>query len=519
MNFIPIEEIKKFINYKLICLFILTLSLFLISSSSIYAVWGESWPGATSKLGGINVHNNFPKPATPYTDRPHNENGVYTGPEWECVELAQRYYHKKLNYLRYLDEQKTIKYAAWPIVYPPDMFYQVKNGEIGKLFSDPDIKAYDNGVVSNPRPVIGDLIIFDKSTFLDPATKVTYNLPGHVAVVAEVNGSNIIVAEQNFNEKLKGLRPISINSLNSLSCEGCPPIKGWIRSPKNPNIPKLNKMILSQNRTMQVKIISYSSECAGDLKQLNLESNTDKTLVENYQNNIGKTVDLGTFAQGSEIAFAIDTRKSSCYKYRPSTHTDFAKVTELKTDHWKIEWEDQDSGGNGDFDDLVIEVFPAGISTSQYIVSDTQTEFLETDASGPHWKPAVVAQYSNWSIPFPDALRIWRSSAVTQDEAVYGTPIVTFKRLFDLTAPATGKLQILVDDEYIVYINDQVIGSYGDLDPHPRQFDLNGQTYNNITLKTGTNELVIKAIGGEDIPGGTPQNNPAWIAYRLEINL
>lgn len=495
---------------------------FLISSGTVFAYFGQEWQDATSLLSGIKVISNGSNPKNGLTYHPDTEKwtcnstntvkstskdvtgDIQTGCKWQCVELAQRYYYLTPNFDYHIGNS-----AMWDVDYAYQMFDRVDK----KSFASPynDLQSYENDRIKNPPlPVEGDLIIFSKKGEENGAA-------GHVAVVGKVKDGIFTIAEQNMDESGQGLRTLKINpnvkEAEIIIPERGTPVRGWIRSPKNPNIPKLNKMILSQNRTMQVKIISYSSECAGDLKQLNLESNTDKTLVENYQNNIGKTVDLGTFAQGSEIAFAIDTRKSSCYKYRPSTHTDFAKVTELKTDHWKIEWEDQDSGGNGDFDDLVIEILPTPPQQNEnYIVSDTRTQWNNNGS----WENAVESWvHPAWS-SLANATWIWKTYKVTQEEAVNGVT-VEFRHLFTLPDNMSGTITVYADNGVEVFLNNILVKKLLCFDAGSASMRQECTISYSLEGKSGQNELRFVVTSTPREQGSSPEINPAGLIFRAEF--
>ena len=109
---------------------------------------------------------------------PNQENGIYSGIKWQCVEFARRWLIRnrgltfgdvdvaadiwKLNTLTRLSDQSLVP-----------------------------LKTYVNG--SNTRPKRGDLLIYAKE----------YLGTGHAAVVLEVDQARgrVWVAEQNFNNK------------------------------------------------------------------------------------------------------------------------------------------------------------------------------------------------------------------------------------------------------------------------------------------------------------------------------
>jgi hypothetical protein len=101
---------------------------------------------------------------------------------------------------------------------------------------------------------------------------------------------------------------------------------------------------------------------------------------------------------------------------------------------------------------------------------------------------------------------VWRTQNVTPDEALNGTPWVTFTDSFQVDhAGSVSTLLITAADEYTVSVNGTQIGS--DLTS-----DIAVDRYQ-FTPVVGTNALTVTA---KTLPGsGTPYDNPAGVIYRL----
>ncbi len=145
------------------------------------------------------------------------------------------------------------------------------------------------------------------------------------------------------------------------------------------------------------------------------------------------------------------------------------------------------------------------------VVSDTQTEF---SLDGKSWSPA----FATWVHPswpkLEGATWIWRAAKVSKEEAVNGSPIVTFRRKFTALAGSTqATLQITADNAYEVSVNGKVIGANGVLDPaSSADQQWHGFDTYTVALQPGENELSVRAVNyhsplgqaadGESNPGG-----------------
>ncbi|MFI5001116.1 MAG: hypothetical protein ACHQK9_14660 [Reyranellales bacterium] len=151
------------------------------------------------------------------------------------------------------------------------------------------------------------------------------------------------------------------------------------------------------------------------------------------------------------------------------------------------------------------------------VVSDRQTEF---SLDGKSWSPAVAT----WVHPAWPALQgatwIWRVTKVSKEEAVNGSPVITFRRKFTArmdTAQAT--LKITADNAYQVSLNGRVIGSSGQLTAgstvdggHWNRFD----SYT-VPLQPGENVLVVRAVNYRSGAAADGASNPGGVVFSLAV--
>jgi hypothetical protein len=152
------------------------------------------------------------------------------------------------------------------------------------------------------------------------------------------------------------------------------------------------------------------------------------------------------------------------------------------------------------------------------IASDTKTEFL--GANG--WAPSSVVSFPVWA-DVPNANWIWSKTAVSQEEAVNGSGIVTFRRIFNVPVDAkalTASIQITADNAYELTFNGKLIGNSGSLDRSTVDPDYRFEkidTYN-VQLRRGENEILIRAVNYKypgDPAAASPSSNPAGVVFLL----
>jgi hypothetical protein len=166
------------------------------------------------------------------------------------------------------------------------------------------------------------------------------------------------------------------------------------------------------------------------------------------------------------------------------------------------------------------EFFPLGAVNEKnetvIVVSDRQTEF---SLDGKNWSPAVATWvHPSWPV-LKGATWIWRVARVSKDEAIHGSPVVTFRRKF---TPPAGRnhatLKITADNAYQVSLNGEVIGSSGELmatsgvdDGHWHMFDAYA-----VPLKPGENVLIVRAVNYRS-PGASGEGNPGGVVFSLAV--
>ena len=150
------------------------------------------------------------------------------------------------------------------------------------------------------------------------------------------------------------------------------------------------------------------------------------------------------------------------------------------------------------------------------LASDTQTEF---SLDGKSWKRAVPT----WTHPewptLQGATWIWTVERVSNEEAVHGSAIVTFRRKFRVPGKATSAiLRIGADNAYEASLNGKLLGASGALDPASggdqqwRMIDSYA-----VQLQPGENELVVRAINYHSPLGeeADSYSNPAGVIFTL----
>ena len=155
-------------------------------------------------------------------------------------------------------------------------------------------------------------------------------------------------------------------------------------------------------------------------------------------------------------------------------------------------------------------------STWPGVSSDAQTEY---SLDGKNWRPAVATWvYPGWPT-MKGATYVWTTYKVSKQEAVHGSPVVTFRRKFRVPAKVTtALLRIGADDAYEASLNGKVLGSSGKLDAAATT-DQQWSRIDSYTvqLRPGENELVVRAINyhwplGESADS---ESNPGGVIFAL----
>jgi len=168
---------------------------------------------------------------------------------------------------------------------------------------------------------------------------------------------------------------------------------------------------------------------------------------------------------------------------------------------------------------LLVLLFLPAIAQAQaqappLVASDTHTEF---SLDGKKWSPAIVAWiYPGWPT-MKDALWIWSSYKVSPEEALNGSPVITFRRTFTVKARGRATLQITADNGYEASFNGKLLGSNGPMDPKSGN-DQDWHTFDtyDVPLNPGPNTLTIRAVNYHS-PGATrdPEANPGGLVFKL----
>jgi hypothetical protein len=150
------------------------------------------------------------------------------------------------------------------------------------------------------------------------------------------------------------------------------------------------------------------------------------------------------------------------------------------------------------------------------VASDRQTEF---SLDGKSWSPAVATWvHPSWPV-LQGATWIWRVTKVSKDEALNGSPLVTFRRKFTPPVGSTrATLRITADNAYKVSLNGRVVGSSGELaaasnvdDGHWHTFDAYA-----VPLQPGENVIIVWAVNyhASTTNGGS---NPGGVVFSLAV--
>ncbi len=150
-------------------------------------------------------------------------------------------------------------------------------------------------------------------------------------------------------------------------------------------------------------------------------------------------------------------------------------------------------------------------------VSDAIVQF---SIDGKNWSKAVATYvYPSW-LRIPGATWLWRSALVSPEEAHDGSPVITFRRLFNWNgvAGSPAAIQIVVDNAYDVTVNGTRLGGKGTLDRSSNDDQLwHAPDRYTFPLKKGQNEVLIRAVNYHSPNGSAdPKANPGGIVFRVD---
>jgi hypothetical protein len=150
------------------------------------------------------------------------------------------------------------------------------------------------------------------------------------------------------------------------------------------------------------------------------------------------------------------------------------------------------------------------------VVSDAQTEF---SLDGKSWSPAVATWvHPGWAV-IQRATWIWRVAKVSRNEALNGSPVVTFRRIFIPPAGRTrATLRITADNAYNVSLNGEVVGSSGELAATSNVDDGHWHTVDAyaVPLKSGENVIIVRAVNYRS-SATNGQSNPGGVVFSLAL--
>lgn len=131
------------------------------------------------------------------------DDGYYYGRKWQCVEFVKRYYHDAHDH-------------HMPNVWGHAKDFYQNDLSHGSLNQGRGMLQFHNG--KDTPPMVDDLIVWNDAPY------------GHVAVIAEVHDTYIVVAQQNIYGSATQRFPLS-KSKGSFTITGTKPPAGWLRLP------------------------------------------------------------------------------------------------------------------------------------------------------------------------------------------------------------------------------------------------------------------------------------------------
>jgi hypothetical protein len=146
------------------------------STSAAAAVVGAPFGTVLGNYGRVEVRSCLLPPGKKAVDmEPAYYNDIYTGVQWQCVELARRF----------LLIEHGVSFDSMNMafeIFDSGVFRQIKDGQVVHM------KRHANG--SMCRPITGSLLIWNAVGKYAPT--------GHVAVVIDVQDTHVDIIEQNF---------------------------------------------------------------------------------------------------------------------------------------------------------------------------------------------------------------------------------------------------------------------------------------------------------------------------------
>ena len=161
---------------------------------------------------------------------------------------------------------------------------------------------------------------------------------------------------------------------------------------------------------------------------------------------------------------------------------------------------------------LLVSAVSATVATFPVNVpSGLSMEFYnETSMS---WQPAVAADHTNslWDQIIIPGTWMWRTARVNPVEAGPDGSSVKFRQAFYVPkcdGKLTGTVDITTDNEYVLKLNNELVGADTDW--------FHAEQYNLANLQEGQNMFEIDAVN-EGMGGGNEYSNPAGIIFSADV--
>jgi hypothetical protein len=160
--------------------------------------------------------------------------------------------------------------------------------------------------------------------------------------------------------------------------------------------------------------VKFKSKGAAFDDELWLTYPEEKPIFKASSTNLGRTYDVGTFAAGTRLVFALRMPDGQAYYTDSSQNADgcdHVRKLQLGTDRWELRWEDMYGLGERDFNDVVVEVaIEAAESIKPAVTATTSSkDAVERSSKSIDSNPSTVRS----SEPLESTLGLSGSTSVT----------------------------------------------------------------------------------------------------------
>lgn len=128
-------------------------------------------------------------------------------------------------------------------------------------------------------------------------------------------------------------------------------------------------LVMAKDGRVIVKLKSLGASLKGC--ELRLNSPMSKGIFQADSSNVGRSVEVGTFSEGTRLVFALVTPDGYTYFTDSSMNPDsYAHVRKfpIGTDRWEMRWEDSFMLKDNDFQDVVIEIEVVPASNDEIVM-------------------------------------------------------------------------------------------------------------------------------------------------------